>query len=330
MRRHLENTKFWLHAPHNNSRRQLEDQINNLYEKNYNILLYQLQDFPHKILKFFYNAHVELLDKIIALNVKLEQWKSQLHLALAKQEADEAEIAALRESIEKASIELSMISYELPEQVRSIIWQSLLGYRNDIDIWTVIRQWLKDDDLLLFQRLHNAYTSYSSKSKFENIISQFSIPSFTMIYFLLQTRTTLSRVKLVAIPKQMAQNIHLAMRRKRHRLFESQPMLSSIYNIYITFCCNSVMTFTGANSFGNDHLTFNRGLGYFSCCQKKTKKGRNNEDDDDDYDEDDEEEGSDGEEAKPAKGNNKKQGKVIMKLQTGSFLLAFFKPRSRG
>lgn len=342
IRRHLEYNKFWLQAPHNPARVTLEERIH-VYEKQYTILLFHLYDFNHQMQKHFYNEHINHLDKIISLNVQLEGWKTKLKFLLLEQiekEADAMDIdgdptvmpvmaketsQSLREKIEKTTIELSMINYELPEQIRSTIWQSLLGYRKDIDIWTVICQWLKDDDLLLFQRLKNAYDNFLSRAKINEIVSQFSIPAFTMIRFLLDVQITLHRVKIIPITKSMAQQIHHAMRTKRHHLFDNQPILSSVYMVYMTFCCNNLITFAGNNSYGNDQLTFIRQLNYFGCCQKKTKKDRDKggiqketDQSDDDSDMEEEDELSDDEQEGGSTTDAKRtQTQIIMGLHTG-------------
>ena len=270
IRTYLHHYKFWYRAPFNRARLNLEEEIQLNFEKKYNTFLFPQSDFLHSILGVFYALHIKHLDKVIFRQAQLKNYFK--HLSDPKVERDADLVASINVNIRRTQLELEAITYQLPDNFRSIIWQTMIGKRDNIDIWTLIRQWITDADLVIFHRLFEEYNNYMPKKKLEVIASQFSLSAFTMIYYLLQTQKLLKRIKLTPISQEMATNIHSAMRNRKHNIMETQPMQSSVYNVHITFCCNRIVTFANTNSYGNNYLTYNRTNRYYACCRKKTKK----------------------------------------------------------
>jgi len=270
IRTYLHHYKFWYRAPFNRARLNLEEEIQLNFEKKYTTFLFPQSDFMHSMIGVFYALHIKHLDKVIFRQAQLKNYFKRL--GDPEVERDAELVASINVDIRRTQLELDAITYQLPDNFRTIIWQTMIGKRDNIDIWTLIRQWISDGDLVIFHRLFEEYNNYMPKKKLEVIASQFSLSAFTMIYYLLQTQKLLKRIKLIPISQEMAANIHSAMRNRKHNVMETQPMLSSVYNVHITFCCNRIITFANTNSYGNNYLTYNRTNRYYACCRKKTKK----------------------------------------------------------
>lgn len=310
IRKYLRNYKFWLKAPFNVSRINLEDSIQTNHEQHYDLFLFPQQDFLHTIMHVFYSQHIKHLDKIIILQTQMKHLVRDLNNATPEAGHEELEL-----KLRHTQAQLQLITYELDEPTRNIIWQTMIGKRNDIKLWSFIRQFLGDEDLILFHRLHEEYAHFTPKKKMELTVSQFSLRAFTMIYYLLQLQVQLKTYHLMALPQEMTREIHLAMR-QRHHLFDTQPMLSSVYHAHVTLCCEKLATMHDTGSYGNSLIMYSRRGNYFACCRKRMKKagytaaGNTNasgqdgkkgghsvsKSNDDDKDDDDEEDGEEEEE----------------------------------
>jgi hypothetical protein len=270
IRRYLHHYKFWLKAPFNKARLNLEEEIKLNYEKSYSMFLFPQHDFLHTTLHVFHSLHVKHLDKVILLQMNLKHLSRDLLAAAPSMTSDE--IDELKGKIQRTQLELTAITYELSEETRNIIWQTLIGKRDNFDIWTFIRQWLSDEDILLFHRLHEQYDNHTSEKKLELTASQFSLSAFTMIHYLLTIQKQLKQFRLQPLPLHMAQSIHDTMRNRTHHLSPEQPLFSTAYDVHVTLCCNQVITLHDTDSYGNSHLMYDRNLRYYACCRKITKK----------------------------------------------------------
>lgn len=135
-----------------------------------------------------------------------------------------------------------------------------------------LRQYLTENGLEVYSELKALYPDKMKPKSINDILGRASISAFTRLYYLLRMQQFAASIKIVPIDKSTADRIDEAMHYHRFGILDKKEVLpSTAYDVYITPCCNKIVTGVLPNSYGQRFISYNHALGTY-VCNKKAKK----------------------------------------------------------
>lgn len=155
-------------------------------------------------------------------------------------------------------------------------------------------------------------TVYQTKAlprEYRQRIDVMDTHDFLIACFYMNTVALLEKISFFSLDHSTVERTHHAMMTKKYRLLPGQRVLDSVYDVYVSLCCEKIWTLTGPGNHGNKKVSYDTNKHMFVCIHGRSLKKRrkqeddeaaaaavaakaqeeDDDDDDDDDDEDDEE-----------------------------------------
>lgn len=102
---------------------------------------------------------------------------------------------------------------------------------------------------------------------------------FLIACFYMNTIALLEKISFFPLDHSTVERTHHAMMTKKYRLLPNQRVLDSVYDVYVSLCCEKIWTLTGPGNHGNKKISYDTNRHMFVCIHGRSLKKRRKQED---------------------------------------------------